>query len=169
PLIVGYHRVVESFDRSKATAIPSMLISTSMWERHLDWLAKRFSFVSLDEVGLHLELARPFRRPTVAITFDDGYRDVYHQAYPLLKKKGIPAAVFVVTGLVGTDRPQIFDRFYLLLRSLRKCGLPLAKTIADALHANGFDPRPMKRWLATEEEPFGLKTVVLNAFPLNQS
>src|SRR5215510_5460162 len=65
PLIVGYHRVVESFQHSKTTAIPSMLISTSMLERHVDWLAKRFSFVSLDEVGLHLELDRPFGRRTV--------------------------------------------------------------------------------------------------------
>jgi peptidoglycan/xylan/chitin deacetylase (PgdA/CDA1 family) len=168
PLIVGYHRVVESFQRSKTTAIPSMLISTSMLERHLDWLAKRFSFVSLDEVGLHLELDRPFHRPSVAITFDDGYSDVYHQAYPLLKKKGIPAGVFVVTGLVGTGQPQIFDRFYLLLRSLQRCRLPLAKTIADALHANGFDASSMKSWRASEQEPFRLMTIVLNAFPQDQ-
>jgi peptidoglycan/xylan/chitin deacetylase (PgdA/CDA1 family) len=168
PLIVGYHRVVESFHHSKTTAIPSMLISTSMLERHVDWLAKRFSFVSLDEVGLHLELDRPFGRRTVAVTFDDGYSDVYHHAYPLLKKKGIPAGVFVVTDLVGTGRPQIFDRFYLLLRSLQRSRLPLAKTIAGALHASGFDASPMKTWLSSDLEPFRLMTIALNAFPQDQ-
>ena len=168
PLIVGYHRVVESFHRSKTSAIPSMLISTSMLERHIDWLAQRFSFASLDEVGSHLESERPFPRPTVAITFDDGYSDVYHQAYPLLNRKGIPAAVFVVTGLVGTGRPQIFDRFYLLLRSLQRRGLPLAKTVAAALDSNGFDANPMKSCFACDEEPFRLMTIALNVFPQDQ-
>ena len=96
-----------------------MLISTAMLERHIEWLAKRFAFASLDEIALHLEADRPFRRPVTAITFDDGYSDVYYHAYPLLQRKGIPAAVFVVTGLIGTGRPQIFDRFYLMLQLLQ--------------------------------------------------
>ena len=63
PFIAGYHRVVEDFDWSKKSTIPSMLISTAMLERHIEWLAKRFAFVSLDEIALHLEEDRPFRRP----------------------------------------------------------------------------------------------------------
>jgi len=110
PFIVCYHRVVEDFRRSSKTSIPSMLISTAMLERHIDWLARRFSIVSLDEIG------RQHPKPAAAITFDDGYADVYHHAYPLLQRKGVPAAVFVVTGLVGTGRPQLFDRLYMALR-----------------------------------------------------
>jgi peptidoglycan/xylan/chitin deacetylase (PgdA/CDA1 family) len=49
-----------------------------------------------------------------AVTFDDGYQDVHDQAFPLLKRMGIPAAVFVVTDLVGTSRMQIHDLLYLL-------------------------------------------------------
>src|SRR5215831_10492401 len=69
PFIICYHRVVEDFGRSSRTAIPSMLISTKMLERHLDWLSKRFSIVSLDEIGRHLESDRRFHKPTAAITF----------------------------------------------------------------------------------------------------
>jgi peptidoglycan/xylan/chitin deacetylase (PgdA/CDA1 family) len=50
-----------------------------------------------------------------AVTFDDGYRDVYEHAVPLLQRKGIPAAVFVVTDLIGTTRPPLCDRLHLLL------------------------------------------------------
>lgn len=117
PFIVGYHRVVEDFNHSAEKSIPSMLISTRMFERHVDWLAKRFRLVSLDEIGLHLENERPFHAPTAAITFDDGYGDVYRNAFPVLKRKGIPAAIFVVTDLVGTSRLQIYDRLYLALNS----------------------------------------------------
>src|SRR5262245_17075793 len=93
PFIVGYHRVVESFPQSARHAIPAMLISSAMLERHIDWLGKQFEFVSLDDVGFHLENGHCFRKPSAAVTFDDGYADVYHNALPILQRKGIPAAV----------------------------------------------------------------------------
>src|SRR5215471_8929653 len=71
PFVVCYHRVVEDFNRSSRNTIPSMLISTTMLEQHLDWLAKRFSIVSLDELAHHRE-RRHSSRPAAAITFDDG-------------------------------------------------------------------------------------------------
>jgi peptidoglycan/xylan/chitin deacetylase (PgdA/CDA1 family) len=145
-----------------------MLISGAMLERHIDWMAKRFSFVSLDDIGAYLEGKRTFSRPAAAITFDDGYSDVYHHAYPILKRKGIPAAVFVVTGLIGTGRPQIFDRFYLLLRLLYIHGAPLARTVAAALRSKGLDCNALDRVSYADNEPFKVMTAVLNALPQDQ-
>jgi len=115
PLILGYHRVVEDFAVAARIDMPNMLISASMFERHLEWLGRQFRFVSLDEIGQHAMSGAPFDDPVVAITFDDGYRDVYEQAFPTLKRKGIPAAVFVVTDLVGRDLWQTHDKLYHLL------------------------------------------------------
>jgi peptidoglycan/xylan/chitin deacetylase (PgdA/CDA1 family) len=168
PFIACYHRVVENFNRSRRGAIPSMLISREMLERHIDWIAKRFSFVSLDEIGAHLESNEPFQRPVAALTFDDGYSDMYHHAFPLLQRKGIPAAVFVVTSLIGTGRPQIFDRFYLLLRLLYIHGAPLAQTVAAALRKKGFDSTAVEELSGADNEPFTVMTVVLNALPQEQ-
>lgn len=92
-----------------------MLISTQTFEKHLDWLGRRFKFISIDDIGSHLASGRRFRQPVAAITFDDGYADVYHNAFPILKRKGIPAAVFVVTNLVGTQSVQVYDRLYTCL------------------------------------------------------
>ena len=122
PLVIGYHRVVEDFATSARTSIPSMLVSRSMLEQHLDWIGRRFRFISLDELGERLELKDGKTDPVAAITFDDGYRDFYDHALPVLTRKGIPAAVFVVTGLVGTTRLQLHDRLYLLLTRRFKAG-----------------------------------------------
>jgi peptidoglycan/xylan/chitin deacetylase (PgdA/CDA1 family) len=162
PFIICYHRVVEDFNHSSRTAIPSMLISRAMLECQVDWLAKRFRIVTLDEIGVHLRTNTPFREPVAAITFDDGYADVYHNALPLLTRKGMPAAVFVVTDLVGTGRPQIFDRLYLLLRVLQQKGLPLAHTVGDAARSVdvSLDVNALKE---AQNEPFTLMTLLLKA------
>ena len=43
-------------------------------------------------------------RPLACVTFDDGYLDNYSNAAPILMRHEIPAAFFVSTGIVGTDR-----------------------------------------------------------------
>src|SRR5687767_12413588 len=115
PLILGYHRVVDDFDGTARDEMPSMLTSTAMFERHLDLVGSRFRFTTLDEIGEHLADGRPFTERVAAVTFDDGYRDSYEQAFPILKRKGIPAAVFVVTDLVGRQRWQIHDQLFHLV------------------------------------------------------
>jgi peptidoglycan/xylan/chitin deacetylase (PgdA/CDA1 family) len=117
-VVLGLHRVVEDFEASSRDTMPSMLISTDTLERYLDWIGRRHRFASLDEI---LETgSRAGRERLVALTFDDGYQDIYHHAFPLLQRKRIPFAVFVVTGLVGTDRLQIHDELFLLLRKSAK-------------------------------------------------
>ena len=115
PLVLGYHRVVEDFASGARTGMPSMLTSTKMFERHLDSLARHFRFVTLDDIGAHVLSGRPFDGPVAAVTFDDGYQDVFEQAYPVLARKGIPAAVFVVTDLIGRRGWQVHDRLYQLV------------------------------------------------------
>jgi peptidoglycan/xylan/chitin deacetylase (PgdA/CDA1 family) len=115
PLIFGYHRVVDDFAAATRTEMPSMLIGRNMFERHIDWIGRHFRFASLDEIGERVASGTPFTEPVAAITFDDGYRDVFDHAFPLLKRKGIPAAIFVVTDLVGRALWQHHDRLYRLM------------------------------------------------------
>lgn len=48
-------------------------------------------------------------RPAVALTFDDGYANFHSQVLPLLRRYQLPATVFVVTSLIGSEGPPPFD------------------------------------------------------------
>ena len=113
PWVVGYHLVVED-DAAAAQVMPGLAISARTLELHLDWIGRRFQFVSLAELGALAERGAARGRPLAAVTFDDGYRGLYDHAFPMLKRKGIPAAVFVVTDLIGTSRLHFHDSLYLM-------------------------------------------------------
>jgi peptidoglycan/xylan/chitin deacetylase (PgdA/CDA1 family) len=107
--------VVDDFAEAAKNDMASMLISTSMLEQHLDWIGRRFRFVDLDAVGAAARNGLAFDEPVAAVTFDDGYEDIYEHAMPILKRKGIPATAFVVTNLVGRSSWQHHDRLFRLL------------------------------------------------------
>lgn len=111
PYVVGYHRVVDQLDRHKAVALPAMEITTRTLEKHLDWIGTHFQIVPIEELANRRSRSKPF----AAITFDDGYADVFLNAFPLLERKGIPAAFFVVTDLIGTTIVPAHDRLFALL------------------------------------------------------
>jgi peptidoglycan/xylan/chitin deacetylase (PgdA/CDA1 family) len=72
-------------------------------------LRRNFRVVPLAEVFRLARQSRPIPRRTVAITFDDSYRDNLAAAR-VLGGHGLPACFFVSTGYVGTDRVTPWDR-----------------------------------------------------------
>jgi peptidoglycan/xylan/chitin deacetylase (PgdA/CDA1 family) len=118
PLILSYHGVVEDVHAHVGGAKNPNLISLGMLERQLEWIGCRYRFIDLDELGTQLEKGEPFAQPSAAVTFDDGYAGVYHYAFPLLKRKGIPAGIFIITESTGRPELQLYDKTYLLLEKV---------------------------------------------------
>ena len=110
PLVLGYHRVLEDSAAMAPRGVPNMGVKVSTLERHLELVGRRFRFVSLDELGPRVEGGTA--SGLAAVTFDDGYADFYENAFPLLQRKGIPAAVFVVTGCLESAGRFLHDRVY---------------------------------------------------------
>lgn len=165
PLVITYHRVVEHFAADAEESIPAMLVSCRMLERHLDWIGRRFRFVALDELGRALEERSSFDGPMAAITFDDGYRDVYDNAVPLLKRKGIPAAVFVVTELIGARRGLVPDELYLLLRRAWSAWRSPSRDLPGMLRELGTSVPALEGPHTTTLTPLAAMRALLNALP----
>ncbi|MDF0643642.1 MAG: polysaccharide deacetylase family protein [Nitrospira sp.] len=103
--IVTYHRVVP-YDMVRAEHIqPGMYVRTESFESHAAYL--REQFVVLPFAGL-LERWRTdgldSSKRYCVITFDDGWHDNYRYAFPVLKKYGLPATIFLATDYIGTSR-----------------------------------------------------------------
>jgi len=81
-------------------------------------LARYWNVLPLRElVDLAARGALP--RRAVAITFDDGYRDNYQFAYPVLSELRLPATIFLATGSIETGRPLWHDRIFDAFRRTR--------------------------------------------------
>src|SRR6266571_3108384 len=90
--ILLYHRVASlSSDRWR------MAVSAARFAEQLDVIATRFAPLPLNELASAI-LAEDVPHGAVALTFDDGYRDVLLAAKPQLERRGIPATVFVISG-----------------------------------------------------------------------
>ncbi|MCE5228090.1 polysaccharide deacetylase family protein [bacterium] len=74
-------------------------VSEADFRKQMEYLAQWFEVVALAD--LPEKLKKKNAKPLAAITFDDGYANNYEVAWPVLKKMGLPATIFLNTALVG--------------------------------------------------------------------
>jgi peptidoglycan/xylan/chitin deacetylase (PgdA/CDA1 family) len=100
--IIGWHRVDEDSD-GLSTGIDD-------FRRHLDVLDDWGATVlPLDAAVADLD-AGTLPERAVALTFDDGYASVVERAWPVLRDRGLPATLFVVTDYLAGDQRFAWDR-----------------------------------------------------------
>ena len=95
--ILMLHRVVEhrSEDANRELEVTPQFLEQTIG----NYLQQGYRFVSIDEACAIIAKGCS-KQPFVCLTFDDGYRDTFDLAYPLLKGHNIPFAVYVTTGFV---------------------------------------------------------------------
>ena len=85
-------------------------LAPSRLEATIRFLARHFRFVSLEEAEEMLAGRMPIRPYCLVLTFDDGYRNNFTHALPILRKHGVPATFFLTTGPIERREPFWFDR-----------------------------------------------------------
>ncbi len=96
--IVMYHRVMDHFD-----PLSPYTPTAEVFDFHMQTLANGFNVLALSEAIDRLKMGCLPRR-AACVTFDDGYRDNYSVAAPILQRYGLPATIFVATGFLDGGR-----------------------------------------------------------------
>ncbi len=101
-VVLMYHRVLPKDSPARKTEQPGMYVSPETLDLHLNELKRHFELVHLDDWLRRAQQGAPLPRLGCAITFDDGWRDNYDFALPVLVKHGAPATIFLVSDYIGT-------------------------------------------------------------------
>lgn len=101
-LILMYHRVLPPDHPEMPIIQPGMVVHPQTFRMHLRVLKQRFEVVHLDDWLQRVARGQPVPKKACAITFDDGWRDNYDYAFPLLQEAALPATIFLVSDKVGT-------------------------------------------------------------------
>jgi peptidoglycan/xylan/chitin deacetylase (PgdA/CDA1 family) len=97
--VLTFHDVIERRDRNSLW----FDCTTSELNGILDWLQTRHAkFISLDALYDHLTKGSKLPPHAIVVTFADNYLGFYLRALPILRRRHVPAAMFVHTGFVGS-------------------------------------------------------------------
>lgn len=95
--VLTFHRVVEDKQNYRIHNHQSLEVTPEQLEQTiLFYKNKNYTFFSLDDLHHALTVEKP-KQKFVVFTFDDGYRDNFTHAYPILKKHNIPFCIYVTT------------------------------------------------------------------------
>jgi len=94
--LLTYH----SFDYGKGL----LSVAPENFEKQMQYLKKKhYNVISFGELVEGIKSRRSFARNSVVITIDDGYKNNFRYAYPILKRYGFSAIIFLITNEIGTN------------------------------------------------------------------
>ncbi len=92
--VLCYHRF--------GTRDDGMMISAQRFAEQMDWLRDHgYHVVPLRDLLDFLEGRKRLPRKSVVLTIDDGHQSIYRVAWPILRRHGYPATVFIYSDYLG--------------------------------------------------------------------
>ncbi len=121
--ILVYHHVSESTPASTS-------VSPAQFRGHLQWLKDQgFTVVDLRAALTAIQSEEPLPDHAVAITFDDGYGNIYDNAWPLLKEFNYPFTVFIATDAIDQKYGDMLS--WDQIREMHANGVTIANHSSD--------------------------------------
>ena len=110
-LILMYHRIVNK-RTSNIYLQDGMYVDPDTFRMHIKYLIRNFTVVSLDCIPqiVHRKSTLVGNKPYCILTFDDGWRDFYENAFPILRTFNVCATVFLPIDFIGTNNIFWTDR-----------------------------------------------------------
>lgn len=104
--VLMFHRVLPAGSHALAQSEREFAFSLEGFGRTLDFVARHYNVVSLAQVKAAIDGQGQLPTCPLLITFDDGWRDTIEFAMPELKKRGLPALLFLATEVLELEQPR---------------------------------------------------------------
>lgn len=125
--VVMYHGIA-----AEALPFPNWChLPLAEFTRQIAYLADHYTVLPLTEAIDRLVQGRPLPKFPAVITFDDAFRSVFTAAAPVLAEYGLPATVYVVTGLADSQQPPWTDVLYHALEQTTVAEVAFAGRVWD--------------------------------------
>lgn len=147
PVVLMYHRVLQPSE-IRPDLDPGMFVSAPAFELQLRHLSRTYQLVHLDDILSWMDGRTSFERPACAITFDDGWQDNYRNAFPLLRRFGAPATVFLITSQIGEPDMLTWDQ----VREMERHGVRFASHTDTHPDLAALTREALERELRTSKE-----------------
>jgi peptidoglycan/xylan/chitin deacetylase (PgdA/CDA1 family) len=160
-VVLTYHRIAVPGRWSNPYYDPVISASPEAFEAHMSLVARRFCSVTLEQLHDQYTLKAASSRtgkPVVLVTFDDGYRDNFETALPILSKFDVPAAFFIPTRFL--DRPVLpwWDHVAYVLKQTQVRRLALRRHLDD--------PDPVEICLDCDSDERGRTAAIMQVIHL---
>lgn len=140
--VLAYHRVISRSQAEADHVHDAMWVRPETLEAQFTWMRSVGEIVDYHRL---LNFGVPNDRPLFALTFDDGWRDTYEVAFPLLQRLNVPALVFLVSGAMDTGGlfwpEDVVTKTHWLARSMTE------RKLLTALRDTWPEPVPSQRFL----------------------
>jgi peptidoglycan/xylan/chitin deacetylase (PgdA/CDA1 family) len=112
--ILIYHRVNDDRD----PFFPALTIAD--FRKQMEYITEKYRPYSLGDAIESIE-SNDIPDNAIVVTFDDGYRDNYTNAFPILRDLSVPATIFLATGVTGSDKRLWHDIIFSAFRATTVC------------------------------------------------
>lgn len=122
--VLNYHRIANPHQADFLGYPPMASATPAAFAEQMAFVARHYQVIDLDRLLAWLRGEARLPRHPLLITFDDGYRDNYTNALPVLRQFGLPAVLFVTCGCIESTQPFYWD---LIAHCFRETRLTQAK------------------------------------------
>jgi len=116
-VVLNYHRIGSPSD---TVGDPNLYSATpSDLEEQVRWIKQRYHISTLDEAIAFVEGKTTLRKAGILLTFDDGYKDNYDYAFPILHKHRVEGTFFICTSYLGSSQLPWWDQIAFMIKTSR--------------------------------------------------
>jgi peptidoglycan/xylan/chitin deacetylase (PgdA/CDA1 family) len=130
-VVLTYHRIAER--GADKFYDPVISASPQSFRAQVMWLKKRMRILTLIELDDRIRAGGSWNEPTALVTFDDGYRDNFDVAAPILKELDIPATFFIPTEFLESPKLPWWDHVAFVIKQTSGRRLLLKRNPRDEM------------------------------------